>query len=756
MKQFYFLLFAAVLLCRPSGRAQELILNGDFAAQSANWTTGCTTVEAYGFESTYGGTNTTNRVAEVDDESCFFQNVCVLPGSSYIFAMKASRRTIAAATMTTTLKIEGLNAANTVVGAPLVNMDFTRSNTTFALTPVTGIPTVVVPAATGIVRLKISLTDNTSGYATLGMVVDDLSLTFLNAPTHSGDTVTCTNTPTQLGIANVGGPGIVYNWNLGAGASPATSTAASPTVTWSTTGTKNLVCYLSNGTCYVDTVSYTVEVGNATPPSVTSPINYCTGQFAPPLSATGTGLRWYTASAGGTPLPSAPQPSTANPGTTTWYVTAGSGPCESVRVPITVIVSPGATAAFTYLTRFGCGADTVIFTNNSTGGGTYTWDFGDNTGSGAVSPVHVYTNQQLFNVKLKNDGGYCKDSVVQTIDLLHPLTAAFSASSDTICQGMTVQFNDASVTTSRNGIDPRFYWDFGDGDTSQAQNPSHTFSRTGVFRVLLLVTDFVPCTDTESIIIYVDSAAGLSLFARDTVICAGSALTIVPSYLPSGFRSITWDLGDNSVPFEENSPVQHAYELPGSYTVTATADYRICPDTTVTLQLRVKPYPQVQLGRDTFLCPNAAPIRLVPANVSTAPGTTWRWNTGDTTSGITARQSGTYWVTATLDGCSTTDSQIVYKDCYVDIPNAFTPNGDGTNNMFFPRQLLSRGVTTFHMQVYDRWGQMVFETARPDGRGWDGSFNGEPQPAGVYIYVIDAAFKSGRSEHYQGNVTLLR
>ena len=60
------------------------------------------------------------------------------------------------------------------------------------------------------------------------------------------------------------------------------------------------------------------------------------------------------------------------------------------------------------------------------------------------------------------------------------------------------------------------------------------------------------------------------------------------------------------------------------------------------------------------------------------------------------------------------------------------------------------------MTIYNRWGQVIFETNRIDGRGWDGKFNEKDQPTGVYVYVIDAVLREGQVEHYQGNVTLLR
>jgi gliding motility-associated-like protein len=60
------------------------------------------------------------------------------------------------------------------------------------------------------------------------------------------------------------------------------------------------------------------------------------------------------------------------------------------------------------------------------------------------------------------------------------------------------------------------------------------------------------------------------------------------------------------------------------------------------------------------------------------------------------------------------------------------------------------------MQVLNRWGQLVFETNRTDGRGWDGKFNNQDQPEGVYIYLIAVEVESAPPEKYQGNVTLIR
>ena len=146
------------------------------------------------------------------------------------------------------------------------------------------------------------------------------------------------------------------------------------------------------------------------------------------------------------------------------------------------------------------------------------------------------------------------------------------------------------------------------------------------------------------------------------------------------------------------------------------------------------------------------------ADIAPAPyaNATWLWSTGETTPAITITAPGTYTATITVKGCSASSSIKVINDCYMNIPNVFSPNGDGLNDYFFPRQYLSSGLISFGMHIYNRWGQEIFECTSLDGRGWDGKFNGVDQPGGVYVYVIDGTFKDGQKEHHQGNVTLLR
>jgi len=250
-----------------------------------------------------------------------------------------------------------------------------------------------------------------------------------------------------------------------------------------------------------------------------------------------------------------------------------------------------------------------------------------------------------------------------------------------------------------------------------------------------------------------------SFFTQPDSICAGrEAISFYPE-TDSSALSLHWQFGDGMEMTSGNeSVIQHAYEDAGIMPVRMQAHFRICPDTSYTDTVYVYALPKIDLGADTVLCLNGTPILLKNLKASPAGIDHNLWNTGDTTSSLKIIHPGVYRLTVSNKplGCSNTETVTITKDCYIDIPNAFTPNGDGENDYFFPRQLLSKKVTRFKMQLFNRWGQLIFETNGTNGRGWDGKFNGQAQPEGIYIYLINVTIDDNREEHYGGNVTLIR
>jgi gliding motility-associated-like protein len=539
-----------------------------------------------------------------------------------------------------------------------------------------------------------------------------------------------------------------------------TQLPGTPTPSTTVPGTYNW--YVSQGVvgCTVesqrDTVTVTVNPKPGTPNIYIPP--YCSGQVSTPIQVvTGNNVLWYTAATGGTGNAAIPIVNTAVVGDTTFYVTQTSAlGCSSDRTPMVATVKQSPVADFSTTFGFSCSSDTAYFHNLTTHATSYYWDFNDGFNSADTNPTHIYNAQGAYYVKLRALNAYCVDSVSKPVVIAHAIVAAFTTSADTVCQGTTINFTNTSNVTAVNGVEPVYYWYFGDAATSGAQSPSHPYLNPGSYQVMLVAKNVIPCYDTALKQITVDSTGHISFTINDTAVCKGVAIDFTGSYVQNGLQSLRWNFGDNADSVSGSNPISHAYDVPGVYTVTTYADYRACPDISASAQVTVKAFPILNLGPDTSLCLDGEALLLADTLNALNPTATWLWSTGATTPAITVKHNGLYTATVTIDQCSTTDEIVVKKDCYIDIPNSFTPNNDGVNDFFIPRKFLSSGVTGFTMQVFDRWGEKIFETTNPNGRGWDGTFNGKNQPEGVYIYLIQASMKNGRNENYTGNVTLLR
>ena len=409
---------------------------------------------------------------------------------------------------------------------------------------------------------------------------------------------------------------------------------------------------------------------------------------------------------------------------------------------------------FDFVITRGCTSDVVAFTNTGDQG-KYVWNFGDGTPLDTTSnPVHVYAQQGIYTVRFKTTSSVgCVDSTIKIVNTNHPLEAKFSLSPDSVCQtAMTaVNFSDNSI-----GNIEEWRWNFGDGSFSTVQNPTHIYTKAGVHTIQLIITDDVPCSDTITHTIYVDSAYNFTVTADRTSICVGEEINFSIGNYVSNLKG-TWSFGDGNSWSNNGQTTKHSYDKPGLYFPKLTVNFPICESVVYNSDsIFVHDFPKVDLGQDSTLCLNGNPIILQNLNTVNDPLATYKWSTGDTTKTLKVTHEGIYTLSVTAGTCTTKEQVSVLKDCYTEIPNAFTPNGDGENDYFYPRQLLSKGVVGFSMTIVNRWGQKVFETNTPNGRGWDGKFNGKDQPSGVYVYKIVAVLKNGRIENYDGNVTLLR
>ncbi len=386
--------------------------------------------------------------------------------------------------------------------------------------------------------------------------------------------------------------------------------------------------------------------------------------------------------------------------------------------------------------------DTIVY--------TYTWHADTGILKG---PIRSNTGDTLFGI---TPGMYslqiaapnsCDTTLQVKID-----TPAYKVSftADTVvCQNESMQFTNTST-----GDITGWTWFFGDGQTSASQSPSHFYSQPGSYQVVLVGHNDMPCYDTVVKRILVDTLPVVSFIMDNDSICEGIAVNFHPKF-SSGVNSLIWNFGNGNLELLPEA-ASHSFDGTGVFFVTLTGKSSNCQDTSFKDSVTIYPSPLVDLGRDTSLCVIGDAV-LLSNHSSRSSGDMIIWNTGDTTQSILAKHHGLYVLTVTSNyGCATTDSIEVFKKCYLDVPNAFTPDGDGINDYFLPRGVLSDKLIKFHMVVLNRWGQAVFKTEKLDGRGWDGSYNVTAQPSGVYVYLIEIEFTNNYKEKYQGNVTLLR
>lgn len=201
---------------------------------------------------------------------------------------------------------------------------------------------------------------------------------------------------------------------------------------------------------------------------------------------------------------------------------------------------------------------------------------------------------------------------------------------------------------------------------------------------------------------------------------------------------------------------------PGNYTLHAAMGsdgntlIDLCGDALVlpgSLNFSIPPPPPA-----VFLPPDTTKCNYSTIAINATPGfPAYLWNTGATTPSIAVNDPGTYTLKITdANACTATDSILITDSAcpqYVYLPNAFTPNADGRNDIFRP--IFAGAASVFRFAVYDRLGRMVYETRDPY-HGWDGTSNGKQQPAGVYVWVCAYKLYQQEEKVQRGTVILIR
>ncbi len=253
----------------------------------------------------------------------------------------------------------------------------------------------------------------------------------------------------------------------------------------------------------------------------------------------------------------------------------------------------------------------------------------------------------------------------------------------------------------------------------------------------ILAVDLEGCVVHDTIEITAMPAPDIDLGA-DRDICPEQTIVLDASY---GSRSLySWNTGESTPSISVTSA--------GIYWVEVISEHRCVGRDT--LDLSYYPKPVVSLGPDTAVC-EETPLLLNPFRINTD---SLLWSDGSVGNVLSIKYGGTYLVTA-INKCGTGTDTIRVKDIFCDIwmPNAFTPNSDGVNDVF--RALGNLGsVSGFGLGIYNRWGERVY-FSEDRYRGWDGFYKGTPAPLGTYVYSLEFE-RDGRKYEQKGSFHLLR
>jgi gliding motility-associated-like protein len=376
-------------------------------------------------------------------------------------------------------------------------------------------------------------------------------------------------------------------------------------------------------------------------------------------------------------------------------------------------------------------------------------------------------NPTIINAQLNNAGQYqvivtdantCSDTAVTNL-IVNPTPVPQIITNSPIC------IDHPLYLEGSGGVS--YSWNGPNGFISSVQNPTlmaNTTAYTGNY--FLTVTDINGCVNSTSVAAIVHPIPNVSITSTKNFACPPlcSDFSFISS---SPIQSYNWALGNGST--GSTSSAQGCYNSTGIYTVTAevTDIYGCTNSTTHTLEVYPKPIADF----------NHAPIKpiinidgdVVFTDASWGANVvSWNWFFMNTAQYTSVQQNPTFlysepgnYIVALVvksdHGCIDTIVRplVVGEDYGLYVPNAFTPNGDGLNDVFQPKGF---GVVEYEFDVFDRWGEKVFHT-KVFEEGWDGTFQGRGSNIvenGSYTWLIRLTNVFGKAHELKGHVVLMK
>ncbi len=610
----------------------------------------------------------------------------------------------------------------------------------------------------------------------------------VSAPPSSTFTFTspaCIGANTTFSYTGSGLPGDTYIWNFGGGTIVSGTGQGPYQVNWATQGTKIITLSVDENGCVSPLTTDSIIV---------SPVPIAT--FIPP-SGQCEGSNNFSFTAGGNFIPGC---------TFVWSFANASIDTSLVQNPSGVVFS--STGYHTVTMNFvknGCVSNTYVdsvkiytmpfadfgsadvclhlpmsFADSSIVAGDtisgWLWNFADGTPSGTTQTIsHTFLNPGTFPVSLicTTTKG-CKDTIVQNV-IVHPLPKAKYTATN-VCDGDNVLFASNSTLAPPDVIQT-YAWNFGDNSSvSTTQTTSHLYAAVGSYVVQLVVVSDFGCSDSISKTSIVHPNPVAKFTVNDTSGCAPLCVSftdsssVVAGSINYYILHWAWSVGDGSA-VGTSKDFEHCYTNTSidsveyfTVSLTVTTDSGCVATVSKNNLITVYPNPKAEFSASPESTEYTDP--LISVTNTSVGATLWNWDFDDMDTSFIAnplphsyKDTGTYTITliaSTQYGCrDTTNHKITIEPEFLFyIPNAFSPDGDHTNETFSGKGLF---ISEYNMSIFDRWGNLIYFTDTIN-LPWDGKANHDSEIAmrDVYIYSFKIIDVKKKKHNYIGTVTLVR
>ncbi|WP_176112893.1 PKD domain-containing protein [Sediminibacterium ginsengisoli] len=434
-------------------------------------------------------------------------------------------------------------------------------------------------------------------------------------------------------------------------------------------------------------------------------------------------------------------------------VTTNGGCSDSTRFPVSIplkrspdirTMHPATACANTAVSFFAADSLTHVITS-------WRWDFGDGSGAGTATATHLYNTAGNYKVTLTAiDNAGCADTVAKSLLLFEaPVT---EAGRDTIiCLG-------SSLTLKPSGAEQYNWRSSATLSCTNCSNPVATPGGPATYFVT--GSNQYGCHSSDSIRVGLKFPVRVNVRGKDTI-CIGESTQLFASPAERYQWTPAIAISNSTIPNPVVRPLTTT-----TYTVRA-GDSLNCFSDTKSITVKVYPIPVISIADSVKEVPAGNTVQLRTVNSSDINN--WRWSPAIWLSCnncpepfISPKNNITYRVLVSNEGhCTAADEVKIIVTCSgsnVFIPNTFSPNGDGMNDVFYPRGKGLYKVRSFN--IYNRAGQLVYSVREFDAndasKGWDGKSGGREAPADVYVYTIEIVCENNAVIASQGNISLLR